>query len=125
MHHLVWHSPRCPEYFSFKDLFCSFAQTRIPKPKLVSYLKQIKNNSKMFFLNVTMLSFPFQESKCMLLTYFVLLFLLFVILLVGGILGYVFRQQVKMFCFFYSSEIIQLDYWKNRTSQLLRYCTCI
>jgi hypothetical protein len=70
-----------------------------------------------------MLSLPFQESKCMLLTYFVLLFLLFVILLVGGILGYVFRQQVKMFFFFNSSEIIQLDYWKNRTSQLLRYCT--
>ena len=39
--------------------------------------------------------FYFQESKCMLLTYFVLLFLLFVILLVGGILGYVFRQQVS------------------------------
>jgi hypothetical protein len=35
----------------------------------------------------------------MILTYFVLLFLLFVILLVGGILGYVFRQQVKI-CFF-------------------------
>jgi len=29
----------------------------------------------------------------------------------------------KNVLFFNSSEIIQLDYWKNRTSQLLRYCT--
>ena len=33
----------------------------------------------------------------MLLAYFVIMFLLFVILLVGGILGYVFRQQVRPF----------------------------
>ena len=46
--------------------------------------------------HILMLSI-FQESKCMLLAYFVIMFLLFVILLVGGILGYVFRQQVRPF----------------------------
>ena len=35
-----------------------------------------------------------KEIKCMLLTYFILLFLMFVVLLMGGVLGYVFRFQV-------------------------------
>ena len=32
-----------------------------------------------------------KELKCLLLTYFISLFLMFVVLLVGGVLGYVFR----------------------------------
>ena len=36
-----------------------------------------------------------KEVKCMLLTYFISLFLMFVVLLVGGVLGYVFRAQVE------------------------------
>ncbi len=37
----------------------------------------------------------FKEIKCMLLTYFILLFLMFVVLVIGGVLGYVFRFQVE------------------------------
>ncbi|TRY72974.1 hypothetical protein TCAL_15697 [Tigriopus californicus] len=36
-----------------------------------------------------------KEVKCMLLTYFIFLFLMFVVLLIGGVLGYVFRNQVE------------------------------
>ena len=36
-----------------------------------------------------------KEIKCMLFTYFVLLFLMFVVLVIGGVLGYVFRFQVE------------------------------
>ncbi|XP_022647986.1 tetraspanin-4-like isoform X2 [Varroa destructor] len=36
----------------------------------------------------------FKEIKCLLLTFFVILFMIFIILLVGGILGYVFRNEV-------------------------------
>ncbi|XP_037905108.1 tetraspanin-11 [Hermetia illucens] len=35
-----------------------------------------------------------KEVKCLLLTYFIIVFLLFVTMLIGGILGYVFRQQI-------------------------------
>lgn len=35
-----------------------------------------------------------KEVKCMLLTYFIIVFLIFVTMLVGGILGYVFREKV-------------------------------
>merc|ERR1719361_542134 len=35
-----------------------------------------------------------KEIKCFLLTYFVLLFLLSIITMVGGVLAYVFREQV-------------------------------
>jgi tetraspanin-11 len=35
-----------------------------------------------------------KEIKCMLLTYFMIVFLIFVTMLVGGILGYVFREKV-------------------------------
>ena len=37
----------------------------------------------------------FKEVKCLLLTYFVFMSLLFIILLVGGILAYIFREQVS------------------------------
>ena len=37
----------------------------------------------------------FQEIKAALLTYFVLLLLLFVVLVVAGILGYIFRAQIR------------------------------
>lgn len=36
-----------------------------------------------------------KEIKCMLLTYFTILFLVFVVVLIGGILGYVFREKVQ------------------------------
>ncbi|XP_059608326.1 tetraspanin-9 [Phlebotomus argentipes] len=36
-----------------------------------------------------------KEVKCMLLTYFIILFLIFVTMLIGGILGYVFREKVS------------------------------
>lgn len=36
-----------------------------------------------------------KETKCLLLTYFILVFLIFVVLLIGGVLGYVFRHQVE------------------------------
>merc|ERR1719431_1151735 len=37
----------------------------------------------------------FKEVKCLLLTYVVFMLLLFVILLVGGVLAYIFREQVS------------------------------
>lgn len=37
-----------------------------------------------------------KEIKCMLLTYFILLFLIFVSMLIGGILGYVFSEKVEL-----------------------------
>ncbi|CAG2119943.1 unnamed protein product, partial [Medioppia subpectinata] len=36
----------------------------------------------------------YKEIRCMLLTFFIILFFLFILMLVGGILGYVFRNQV-------------------------------
>merc|ERR1719438_136224 len=36
----------------------------------------------------------FKEVKCLLLTYSVFMFLLFIILFIGGILAYIFREQV-------------------------------
>ncbi|XP_055906254.1 CD151 antigen [Eupeodes corollae] len=36
-----------------------------------------------------------KEVKCLLLTYFIIVFLIFVSMLIGGILGYVFREKVS------------------------------
>ncbi|XP_026821393.1 CD151 antigen isoform X1 [Rhopalosiphum maidis] len=36
-----------------------------------------------------------KEVKCMLLTYFIILFIIFIVMLVGGILCYMFRQRVQ------------------------------
>lgn len=36
-----------------------------------------------------------KEVKCLLLTYFIIVFLVFVTMLIGGILGYVFREKVQ------------------------------
>ncbi|XP_015928367.1 CD151 antigen isoform X2 [Parasteatoda tepidariorum] len=49
---------------------------------------------------VTIISFlgcfgAIKEVKCMLLTFFIILFMIFIIMLVGGILGYVFRNEVE------------------------------
>lgn len=49
---------------------------------------------------VTIISFlgtlgAYREIKCMLLTFFVILFMIFVTMLVGGILGYIFRSEVS------------------------------
>ncbi|GFQ71703.1 CD151 antigen [Trichonephila clavata] len=48
---------------------------------------------------VTIISFlgflgAIKEIKCMLLTFFIILFMIFITMLVGGILGYVFRSEV-------------------------------
>ena len=48
---------------------------------------------------VTIISFlgtlgAYREIKCMLLSFFVILFIIFVVMLVGGILGYIFRSEV-------------------------------
>lgn len=37
-----------------------------------------------------------RQVKCMLLTYFILLFLIFVTMLIGGVLGFVFREKVEL-----------------------------
>ncbi|XP_076328839.1 CD151 antigen-like isoform X2 [Tachypleus tridentatus] len=37
----------------------------------------------------------FKEIKCMLLTFFIILFMIFITMLVGGILGYVFRNEFE------------------------------
>lgn len=36
-----------------------------------------------------------KEVRCMMVTYFITLFLMFVVLVIGGVLGYVFRDQVE------------------------------
>jgi tetraspanin-11 len=36
----------------------------------------------------------YKEIRCMILTFFVILFFIFLLMLIGGILGYVFRNQV-------------------------------
>ena len=41
----------------------------------------------------------YKEIRCMLLTFFVILFFIFVLMLIGGILGYVFRNQVFVVTF--------------------------
>jgi len=38
----------------------------------------------------------YKEIRCMLLTFFVILFFIFLLMLIGGILGYVFRNQVMI-----------------------------
>ena len=48
---------------------------------------------------VTIISFlgtlgAYREIKCMLLTFFVILLIIFIVMLVGGILGYIFRSEV-------------------------------
>lgn len=48
---------------------------------------------------VTIISFlgtlgAYREIRCMLITFFVILFLIFIVMLVGGILGYIFRSEV-------------------------------
>ncbi|XP_046674296.1 CD151 antigen-like [Homalodisca vitripennis] len=49
---------------------------------------------------VTLVSFfgclgAIKEIKCMLLTYFIMVLIILVVMLVGGILGYVFREKVR------------------------------
>lgn len=39
----------------------------------------------------------YREIRCMLITFFVILFMIFVVMLVGGILGYIFRNEVKYY----------------------------
>ena len=56
-----------------------------------------------FWIIAFTIFFVFQETKCLLLSYFILLFLMFVVLLVGGVIAYVFRHQVK-------SDIMSLLY---------------
>uniref|UniRef100_A0A224Z905 Tetraspanin n=1 Tax=Rhipicephalus zambeziensis TaxID=60191 RepID=A0A224Z905_9ACAR len=65
---------------------------------------------------VTIISFlgclgAFKEIKCMLLTYFIILFMIFITMLVGGILGYVFRNEVddRM----YQEMVMSIPSYKN------------
>merc|ERR1719438_217976 len=53
-------------------------------------------NSSYFiiFLSIFDCFSAFKEVKCLLLTYSVFMFLLFIILFIGGILAYIFREQV-------------------------------
>ncbi|XP_054723710.1 tetraspanin-18-like [Uloborus diversus] len=49
---------------------------------------------------VTVISFlgcfgAIKEVKCMLLTFFIILFMIFIVVLIGGILGYVFRSEIS------------------------------
>ncbi|KAI1297282.1 Tetraspanin-11 [Halotydeus destructor] len=37
----------------------------------------------------------YREIRCMLITFFVILFMIFIVMLVGGILGYIFRSEVS------------------------------
>lgn len=65
---------------------------------------------------VTIISFlgtlgAYREIKCMLLTFFVILFMIFVTMLVGGILGYIFRSEVSW------SRI----YWTSTENSSLSY----
>ncbi|EEC10430.1 tetraspanin, putative, partial [Ixodes scapularis] len=65
---------------------------------------------------VTIISFlgclgAFKEIKCMLLTFFIILFMIFITMLVGGILGYVFRNEVddRM----YQEMVMSIPMYKN------------
>jgi len=54
----------------------------------------IISGSISIFISIIGLIGAAKETKCLLLTYFILLFLMFVVLLVGGVIAYVFRHQV-------------------------------
>ncbi|RWS30207.1 Tetraspanin-11-like protein [Leptotrombidium deliense] len=56
----------------------------------------------------------YKEIKCILIAYFVILFMLFVVMLVGGILGYVFRGEVddRM----HSEMVTTIKLYKNDTA---------
>ena len=41
------------------------------------------------------ISAGYKQIKCLLLTYTVFMFLLFVVMVVGGVLAYIFREQVE------------------------------
>ncbi|GAB6033247.1 hypothetical protein CHUAL_012849 [Chamberlinius hualienensis] len=56
-----------------------------------------------------------REIKCLLLSYFIILFLIFVILLIGGILGYVFKDKVKSSAKSTMISSITLDSWESDT----------
>jgi len=70
-----------------------------------------------------------KEIKCMLLTYFTIIFLVFVVVLIGGILGYVFREKVsttmrqEMFSSlkFYGNRRPVTQSWDN-TQERLKCC---
>ncbi|XP_022693168.1 uncharacterized protein LOC111262833 isoform X2 [Varroa jacobsoni] len=53
----------------------------------------------------------FKEIKCMLLTFFVILFMLFIVMMVGGILGYVFRNEVDERM--YQEMLMSIPIYKN------------
>merc|ERR1719233_2289710 len=47
------------------------------------------------FLSIFGCFSAYKEVKCLLLTYFIFMFLLFIILFISGILSYIFREQVS------------------------------
>lgn len=67
---------------------------------------------------VTIISFlgflgAIKEIKCMLLTFFIILFMIFITMLVGGILGYVFRSEVDERM--YSEMLMTIKLYQNDT----------
>ena len=48
----------------------------------------------MLTVDYFLISAGYKQVKCLLLTYIVFIFLFFVILIVGGVLAYIFREQV-------------------------------
>jgi len=68
---------------------------------------------------VTLISFlgcfgAIKEIKCMLLTFFIILFMIFIIMLVGGILGYVFRNEVEKQM--HQEMVMTIPKYKNETA---------
>ncbi|CAL1290918.1 unnamed protein product [Larinioides sclopetarius] len=68
---------------------------------------------------VTIISFlgcfgAIKEIKCMLLTFFIILFMIFIVMLVGGILGYVFRNEVEKQMD--QEMIMSIPLYKNETA---------
>lgn len=68
---------------------------------------------------VTLISFlgcfgAIKEIKCMLLTFFIILFMIFIIMLVGGILGYVFRNEVEKQM--HQEMVMTVPKYKNETA---------
>ncbi|XP_054723357.1 CD151 antigen-like [Uloborus diversus] len=68
---------------------------------------------------VTVISFlgcfgAIKEVKCMLLTFFIILFMMFIVVLIGGILGYVFRSEVEKQM--HQEMLMSVPLYKNDTT---------
>ena len=52
----------------------------------------------------------YREIRCMLITFFVILFMIFIVMLVGGILGYIFRSEVSCNSYIFNPFIRHLSW---------------